>query len=512
MSAQRAAEAALRASELRYRTLAQALPQLVWTCGADGRCDFLSPQWLAYTGHPEAEQLGYGWVDAIHTDDRERLVVIWQRSVETGTLFDTEARIRGADGSYRWFKQRAIPLADAAGAVTQWFGTSTDISGVVEARDALKAAKEEAERASVAKSRFLASASHDLRQPMQSLFFFAAALEPHVENAEGKRTLMHLERGLDALKGLLDSLLDVSRLDAGVVKPTIEDFPIALLFDHLAASYAPVAAGKGLDWCVVPCSQSVRSDRVLLGRMLRNLIENAVRYTEHGRILVDCRPVGGHLRIEVRDTGIGIPEDHLNRIWEEFHQVGNPERDRTQGLGLGLAIVRRIARLLGYRLEVTSRPGEGSAFSLDVPLGSTRPVVEPVPKPAAPIARSGRCALVIDDDAIVLLGLQTMLANWGYEVVIAADAEQAVGRLEAAGRVPDIIVADYRLREGRVGTEAVARVRQACGRQIPGVILTGETGSECQDEVVSLGLGLAFKPVTPRQLGIALDRQMQATE
>ena len=118
VSAQRAAEAALRASELRYRTLAQALPQLVWTCGADGRCDFLSPQWLAYTGHPEAEQLGYGWVDAIHTDDRERLVVIWQRSVETGTLFDTEARIRGADGSDRWFKQRAIPLADAAGAVT----------------------------------------------------------------------------------------------------------------------------------------------------------------------------------------------------------------------------------------------------------------------------------------------------------------------------------------------------------------------------------------------------------
>ena len=512
ISAQKAAEAAASASEMEYRTLVLALPQLVWTCDTEGKCTFLSAQWNAYTGWDEEAGLGDGWLEAIHPDDRQDLSASWTNAVANGTMFDTETRIRAADGTYRWFKQRAIPLKTAEGGVSRWFGTSTDISSIVEAKEILGRAKEDAEQANLAKSKFLASASHDLRQPMQSLFLFTAALESHVTGPEGKENLMHLERGLDALKGLLDSLLDVSRLDAGVVEPTMEGFPISLLFDHLAASYAPVAAGKGLDWYVVPSSQYVRSDRVLLGRIIRNLIENAVRYTQKGRILIDSHPVGDFLRITVQDTGIGIPEDHLHRIWEEFHQVGNSERDRAQGLGLGLAIVQRIANLLGYRLQVSSREGEGSSFSLDVPLGAARPLVEVPAKSVAAVERSGKCALVVDDDAIVLLALQAMLSNWGYEVVIAADAEQAVRRLEAVGRDPDIILADYRLREGRVGTEVIAKVRESCGRKIPGVILTGETGSECQTAVIALGLGLAFKPVTPRQLSVALERQMQAAE
>jgi signal transduction histidine kinase len=455
--------------------------------------------------------LGFGWLDAIHPDDREPMAAHWRRSVEGVAPFDTEVRIRAADGTYRWFKQRAVPLSDANGAVRQWLGTSTDISDVIETREALRAAKEAAEGASMAKSRFLASASHDLRQPMQALFFFSSALEEHIDDDVGKDNLMPLERGLDALKGLLDSLLDISQLDAGVVRPTIEDFPIAILLDHLSASYGPVARGKGLDWYVVPSSLTVRSDRVLLGRILGNLIENAVRYTERGRILVYCRPVGERLLIQVRDTGIGIPEDQMRSIWGEFHQVGNPERDRSQGLGLGLAIVERIGRLLGYRTEVKSRPGEGSSFSVEVPLGEAQAVAEPPPKFTAERG-GGRCALVVDDDAIILLGLQTMLSTWDYEVIIAADTEQAIRRLEAAGRVPDIIVADYRLREGRVGTEVVARVREICGKQIPGVTLTGETASECQHEVVSLGLGLAFKPITARQLSLTLEKYLEAAE
>jgi PAS domain S-box-containing protein len=377
----------------------------------------------------------------------------------------------------------------------------------------LRTAKEEAERANLSTSKFLASASHDLRQPVQSLFFFTAALQPHVRDEAGREQLMHLERGIDALKGLIDSLLDVSRLDAGVVKPTIEDFPIGPLLDHIAAGYGPIAAAKGLEWEVVPNPATnptiVRSDRVLLGRMLRNLIENAVRYTERGGLRVVCRPAGDRLCIEVADTGIGIPADHLPRIWEEFHQVGNPERDRANGLGLGLAIVQRIGHLLGYPIAVRSEAGVGSTFSIKVPLGATPAAPEPVPPLEKPAATAGRrFAVVIDDDNIVRLGLQMLLQEWGFDVLSAGSGEQALTQLRTAEREPDIIIADYRLREGKVGTEAILAIRSLFGCAIPSVILTGETGPECQRDAAMHGLTIAHKPVTPRQLSKALEQHL----
>ena len=513
ISAQKAAEEALKASEVRHRTLVEALPQLVWTCSPDGVCDFVSSQWLSYTGRSEAENLGYGWVEAIHPDDRERLIAVWQRSVATGVTFDTETRIRGADGTYRWFKQRAVPLPTPDGGVDRWFGTSTDITGLIEARDTMQAAKEEAERAAVLKSKFLASASHDLRQPMQSLFLFSGALHGHIQGDKGRAALENLERGLDVLKSLLDSLLEVSRLDAGVVKPTIEDFPVSLLLDHIAAGYAPVARSKGLEWTMAACPFHVRSDRVLLGRMVRNLVENAIRYTEQGGIEVSCEANADRLRIDILDTGVGINEDHLPRIFEEFHQVGNQERDRTQGLGLGLAIVQRISHLLEHPVSVRSEPGRGSTFSIEVPLGKTQPPIERGQATPAP-ATSGqeRFAVVVDDDAIVLLGLQAILKEWGYEVLIAGSTEQAIEKLRAANRTPNIVIADYRLRDGRVGTDAILGIRGLFGTQIPGIIVTGETGPECQRDAAVHGFGLMHKPVTPRQLSSAMERYMTAAE
>ncbi|PWC32196.1 histidine kinase [Azospirillum sp. TSO22-1] len=379
------------------------------------------------------------------------------------------------------------------------------------AEAALHRAKEEAERADLAKTKFLAAASHDLRQPLQSLFFFTAALGAQV-TPKGTEALRNLERGLDALKGLLDSLLDVSRLDAGLVVPEIEDFPISDVLDEIAAATAPVAAAKGLLWRVAPCMAVVRSDRTLLSRMLRNLVENAVRYTADGAVALECRVETEALTLTVRDSGIGIPPDQLGRIWEEFHQVGNPERDRTQGLGLGLAIVRRLSALLGHPVEVRSEVGRGSAFRIRVPLGATttRPAAATPAEP--PASGEGRFAVLVDDDAIVLMGLQAILTEWGYDVLIAGSADQAVERLEADGRRPDIVVADYRLREGRVGTEAILRVRDLRGADIPGVILTGETGPECQHDAALHHFTVVHKPVTPRELGAALERQMQAAE
>jgi two-component system, sensor histidine kinase len=372
-------------------------------------------------------------------------------------------------------------------------------------------AKDEAERANLAKSKFLAAASHDLRQPLQSLILFTAVLNRSVQDPRGRQALAHLERGLDALKVLLDSLLDVSKLDAGAVAPEITAFSIGPMLDEIAASYAPLAADKGLEWRVESCAQMVRSDRTLLGRLLRNLVENALRYTERGHIRIVCARVGDRLRIAVEDTGIGIPPDHLDRIFEEFHQVGNLARNRTQGLGLGLAIVRRIAELLGHRLDVRSYLGAGSNFSIELPLGTAEPARPPAPEAAwTGQDGRGRRAMVVDDDAMVLDSLQALLTEWGYEVLTAADADQAVARVRERSRQPDIVIADYRLQEGRTGIEVIRAVRALFDQPIPGVILTGETGLEFMRTVAGQDVGIAHKPVTPRDLGRVLDQQFKA--
>ena len=395
------------------------------------------------------------------------------------------------------------PLKGADGTVVAVGVIVRDVTEERRARRSLDAAKREAEAASRSKSRFLAAASHDLRQPMQSLFLFAGALERHLDGS-GREKLAHLERSLDALKGLLDSLLDVSKLDAGLVKATLEDFPLSTVIEELRVAYQPVAESRGLTWHMLDCFETVRSDRVLLGRLLRNLIENAVRYTERGGITVRCVPEPERIRIEVEDTGIGIPPEELERIFDEFHQVANVERNRQQGLGLGLAIVQRIATLLGYQVNVRSQIGHGSTFTFVVPRGAAA-------LPAGPVEEAGIAppdrewlAVVIDDDVMVLMALQTMLKDWGCTVVVASSADQAIDRLRVAGRCPDVILADYRLGQGRLGTEAVARIRDYCQHAIPGVLLTGETATESLREAAAHGLHILHKPVSAKLLAATL--------
>ncbi|HYG89174.1 MAG TPA: ATP-binding protein [Azospirillum sp.] len=389
------------------------------------------------------------------------------------------------------------------------------------ADEAMRVAKEEAEQANAAKSKFLAAASHDLRQPLQSMLLFSSVLSGLVEDERGRHSLRHLDESMKTLKDLLDSLLDASRLDAGKITPQVEEIEFAGLIEHLNASYTPMAERKGLRWSVDPGSGAVRvrSDRILLGRMLRNLIENAIRYTDQGRVWMDCRIVDACLRIEVHDTGIGIPTDQLGRIFEEFHQVRPADGTSSQGLGLGLSIVRKLARLLGHEVSVRSTVGRGTVFSIDVPVARADNAV-----PCAPAARGGdvrrtaaehgrgRLALVIDDEEIVLLGLRSILEGWGYEVLGAASAEQALDLLREAGRLPDIVVSDYRLRGGRTGTAAILAVRDLSDACIPGVILTGDASPECRREAHEHGLGIALKPVTPSQLQRALDRHLKAAE
>jgi PAS domain S-box-containing protein len=472
-------------------------------------------------GHPllpTATVADYGEYGGLHDDGSPYAASEYPiaRPLLTGEATPLmEMRYRRGDGRITTFMVNAAPVFDTSGRMILSACTFYDISHRAAMERALRRAKEDAERADQAKSRFLAAASHDLRQPMQSLFFFAESLRPHLQSENGLGRLSRLTSALDSLKSLLDSMLDVSRLDANMVEPRLERFSLDGVLEDLEAAYDHRAREKGLTLFIDTCSAWTRTDRTLLGRILRNLMENALRYTQSGQIAVSCRaiPERDVVRIEVRDTGIGIPQDHLERVWEEFHQVGNPERNREQGLGLGLAIVRRLSVLLGLPVDVRSHAGTGSVFSVETPLvDSAMPeppeqVDLPTSAPDTLPPEADTLILVIDDDAIVLMGTEGQLQDWGYQTLGAASGAEAARLLRADGRCPDLILADYRLRGGETGTAAVEMVRRLCG-PCPAMVLTGETSPETQREITGLGLGLIHKPVTPSQLRRALNHML----
>jgi PAS domain S-box-containing protein len=494
---------ALRESEARFRTLADAAPVLIWRSDDRGDLVYVNRRWLEFTGRTEAEELGRGWLSAVHPDDREGLVRGLETLVGPGDMTgdegagqgrDLEFRLLRGDGAFRWMLAAAAPVGEAG---LGHVGSCTDITARREAEQAQSAAN-------LAKSRFLASASHDLRQPLQAMFFYVEALRGDVAGERGQARLDRLQAGLDVMRELLDGLLDVSRLDAGAVRPKVEEFPLSDLLAQIEAGYAPLAARKGLAWHTEGTAAWVRSDPALLGRMLRNIAENAVRYTETGGIRVAALAEGEVVRVSVRDSGVGIARDQLPQVWEEFYQVGNQGRDRAQGLGLGLAIVRRLSGLLGHVVEVSSTPGEGSEFVVLLPRATAEPAgratVHVRPAPAGGGRGEGRLAVVVDDDATVLAGVTTTLEAEGFEVLGARSGETMLDRVRAAGRRPDVVVADYRLADGRVGTEAILSVRRHCGHAVPSLILTGEFGPEAQRDAAEHGFGLLRKPVSPREL------------
>jgi len=371
-------------------------------------------------------------------------------------------------------------------------------TALAQANRQLAAARLAAEAADRAKSKFLAAASHDIRQPVQSIMLLTAALSQQVSDLPVQKLVKHLDTSLDALRMLLNGLLDVSKLDAGVVVPEVGDVEIEPLLAQLATEYRMLAEEKGLRLDDETCAAIVHTDRTLIERILRNLLENALRYTPSGRVVLRCRIHGTVARVDVEDTGIGISQDELATIFEEFYQVGNPERDRSQGLGLGLAIVQRLSRLLGHRIDVRSRLGQGSCFTINLPLVDRRTSTEaPQPIPNAAAGGSG-LVLIIDDEMMLRESLRLLIEGWKFETVVAASGDEAVTMLD--GRTPGFIIADYRLAGGAIGTEAVRLVHEAAGRQVPAVILTGDTAPERIAEVERSGFAILHKPVPPPEL------------
>ena len=378
-----------------------------------------------------------------------------------------------------------------------------DITERKHAAEALEAAKRQAEHANVGKSRFLAAASHDLRQPLQTISLLRELLAKKVKDETSLALVGKLDETVSTMSSMLDTLLDINQLEAGVVRREMIDFPINTVLEHLRTQFIFHAAAHGLGWRVVPNSLSVRSDPRLLEQMIRNLLSNAVKYTNEGKILLGCRRRGEKLRIEVWDTGSGIPEEELQAIFEEFHQLDNPARERSKGLGLGLAIVERLADLLGHAVDVRSRPGKGSVFAVEVPLlGRDAPTWRPqhVAPEAKESARQSGAILVVEDDPSVREMLALLLEGEGHRTTTAEDGRKAL-ELAARGAIrPDLVVADYNLPKGLNGLQVVAGLRETLGHEIPAVILTGDISTDTLREIAQGGHLHLNKPVTAKEL------------
>jgi two-component system CheB/CheR fusion protein len=386
-----------------------------------------------------------------------------------------------------------------------------DITERRRAAEALGAAKREAEQANLGKSRFLAAASHDLRQPLQTLSFLQGILAKKVTDSAVLGLVDRLAETVTAMSGMLDTLLDINQLEAGIVRREIVDFPIKIVLDELRSQFAYHETGGRLDWRVVESSVSVRSDPRLLAQMVRNLVSNAVKYTEAGKVLLGCRRRGDKLRIEVWDTGSGIPAEQLSAIFEEFHQLDNPARERSKGLGLGLAIVQRLAELLDHTIDVRSRPGKGSVFTVEVPLGTAEPVAPSRldhPEPATPPIPSGTI-LVVEDEPAVRDMLKLLLDSEGYHAVTAADGQAAIALAKRDAVAPDLVLADYNLPNGPNGLQVVASLQQIFGRNIPAIILSGDISTDTLREIARQGRVHLGKPVTAAAL-IDLIRELLA--
>jgi two-component system, chemotaxis family, CheB/CheR fusion protein len=362
---------------------------------------------------------------------------------------------------------------------------------------ALEAAKKQAERANLGKSRFLAAASHDLRQPLQTIFLMQGILATTVTDPAALKLVTRLGESLEVMSSLLNKLLDINQLEAGIVNPEPSDFSVDALLERLQRDFTYQAEGKGLSCRVVSSHHEIHSDPILLEQMIRNLLSNALKYTDHGKILLGCRRHGDQVRIEVWDTGHGIPEGQLKAIFEEFHQLDNPARERARGLGLGLSIVQRLGDLLGHKVDVRSIPGKGSVFAVEVPCAGATSKERPQPHMEQQVAQlnESRSILIIEDDPAIREMLQLLFDNEGYRTALAADGKSALD-LVARGIVqPDIVVADYNLPNKLTGLDVAAHLRESFDNALPVLIVTGDISTDTLKAIAAAGCVQLNKPI-----------------
>ncbi|HEX4918782.1 MAG TPA: hybrid sensor histidine kinase/response regulator [Limnobacter sp.] len=365
---------------------------------------------------------------------------------------------------------------------------------------ALTQQKQLAEQASLAKTRFLAAASHDLRQPVQAIELFADVLDRDLQGSPSAALVARIRAAGRGLETLLNALLDFSKIDAAAITPDKQHFPVQSLLDALHRDFGSQAERKGLALKIMPSRLWLYSDPTLLERVLRNFLSNAIKYTPAGRVTVGCKRQGQAVRLVVIDTGLGIPKLAQASVFKEFVQLDNPERDREKGLGLGLYIAQSLSRLLDHPLALHSVVGKGSTFALTVPLGiaNTTPIM-PATEQARADALRDKTVLLIDDDPNIRMGVTEMLERWDCAAVTAESAHEALELMQISGFVPDAIVADYRLRNEETGVQAIQAIQARWGA-VPAAILTGDTEPDRIREASSSGYPLVHKPLSAAKL------------
>ena len=357
-----------------------------------------------------------------------------------------------------------------------------------------------AEASTKAKSRFLAAASHDIRQPLVPVKLFAELLAEEVHEPGARELVEKMQGALQSLDDLVSRLLDFSRVEAGAVQPRMEAVSLARILGRFEREYADVARAKGVELRVVKTSASVHTDRVLLKDIIRNLLENAIRYTDSGKVLMGCRRHGHTVSLWVCDSGIGISPEKLPFIFDEFYQVANQNRDRSHGLGLGLATVDRLCRLLGHDLKVESQIGSGSIFSVDLPLcndGEEVPALDGVPLLFA--ESTSLRVLLVEDDASVREAMLILMVRWGWEVVTAGSCVEALDAINECG-TPDVMITDLRLEPEISGLGVIAQVNAACNAVIPAIIVTGDSSHHQLERAQSGQWPVLIKPFSVSSL------------
>ena len=377
--------------------------------------------------------------------------------------------------------------------------------------DELSQRKDEAERANAAKTRFLAAASHDLRQPMHSISLLIGVLRTRLSDPAQIDLADKVQSSVTTMENLFGNLLDISKLDAGAVHPHVEDVDLGWLLERAAQTWLPQAQEKGLTLRVRPGRWVVRGDATLLERIVGNLLANAIRYTRSGGVLVGCRRRGEHCELQIWDTGPGIAEEHREAIFEEFFRIGAPGTGQEKGLGLGLSIVRRCVHILGYSITVQSREGRGSVFKVTLPLAAGAVALHDNSSTpdTAPQALEGNFIVVVDDEATNREAVRDALLAAGCHVVIAASGDEAMEQLQSHLRTPDLILTDFQLGSSGDGLDVIRRLRAHYDEEIPALVVTANTDARLLAETSALGAGLLHKPVGLQRLLLALKESLE---
>lgn len=381
----------------------------------------------------------------------------------------------------------------------------SDITLAKRGERALRKAKEIAEAADQSKSRFLRAANHDLRQPLATLKILIYNCMTEEDEAHRKDLLHAMDISVSIMEDLLGALLQIGQLDAGKIVPRVKTFQVSQLLKRLEVQFSHQARDKGLELRVIDCSASITSDKALLERILSNLVANAIRYTEVGRVLVGCRRRGSTVRILVCDSGPGIPEAHIGRIFDEFYQISSPRRRKSNGLGLGLSIVKRISALLGHEVTVRSLPEKGSAFSIEVPAGNVwqSDVGEPEISEMIGGEFVNLSVLLAEDDQVLRQATKDLLERWGIAVHAVTSETEAHELLRDSGLRPQLIIADYSLR-GQHGTDVVKSIRQQLGEEVPAIVVTADTDPALLTRLKAEGFPVLIKPASPPRLRVLM--------